>query len=970
MKRKILSLVLTVLMVIGLMPGITLKADAASATVYLITKGPTATGNYHIYKTGTTATDFDAFSGSNADRDYATDHYTTYSTIEKAMTDIRAAVGSSSATLYFAATGINLSNVIDEGATGTLDIGEHTVELGASGTYTINGKLTGSSEYTVSVEGASLIVSGNLTSIVNTGTDGCTIDSSNSSVSVSDGLIQADGASSDTIRNDGTGTVNISGGKIYSKQGSAIDVLTAGTVTISGAEWNETDKTGTLVRSDASAGLAIGFDAVKGMGGTLTVNGGTVSGKGRAIGGRLSTITINNGTITAENGGALLIIAGTLTVNGGDISSGNPNTGIAKYPGVIFISDLDMGDANLYLNGGSVENTAPGCPAVYCYRKGSSCTSKVYLSGSPSVSGTADIWTNTPIYADDGAASPVNYTGSPLSVEYGGTITAGDTVAVSHVSSGVNDTLFAVSNPGYSLNKSGTDLVIGSPATSVILAIGSFGTAGDGKITGLTSGTIYKVNADTVYYVKADGTLSTNASDAAPLTGTEITGLTNGTTYMVEVYTPGGGGSSGHHKPKTDTSDSASVVVDGKTQTAGTVKTTEEDGKKTTTVTLSNDDIETVMKDAGNNATFRIPVTSGCDKAIGRLDGQAVKYMEKKDAVIEIDTGSASYTLPASEIDIDAVSAEFGNSVALNDITVDVAISGVSDKTAKIAENAAAAGGYSIAVPAVEFTVNCTYGGKTVNVSSFNSYVERMIAIPDGVDASKITTAVVVEADGSVHHVPTEVTMINGKYYAKINSLTNSVYALIWHPLEFSDVETHWAKDEINDMGSRLVVSGVGNNMYEPKRSITRAEFAAIMVKALGLEPGTGTNGFRDVNNSAWYCPYIETATSYGIIKGYDKDTFGPSDTITREQAMTMIARAIDLTGIEANLTDSEISSLLAGYADGTSTSNYAKDGIAACIKTGIVSGTSENMISPKKYVTRAEVAVMAERLLQKSGLI
>ena len=88
--------------------------------------------------------------------------------------------------------------------------------------------------------------------------------------------------------------------------------------------------------------------------------------------------------------------------------------------------------------------------------------------------------------------------------------------------------------------------------------------------------------------------------------------------------------------------------------------------------------------------------------------------MEKKDAVIAIDTGSVSYTLPASEIDIDAVSAQFGNSVALKDISVDVAISGVSDKTAKIVENAAADGGYSVMVPAVEFTVNCTYGGRTV----------------------------------------------------------------------------------------------------------------------------------------------------------------------------------------------------------------------------------------------------------------
>ncbi|MDD3169957.1 MAG: S-layer homology domain-containing protein, partial [Eubacteriales bacterium] len=484
----------------------------------------------------------------------------------------------------------------------------------------------------------------------------------------------------------------------------------------------------------------------------------------------------------------------------------------------------------------------------------------------------------------------------------------GDTI--SHLTTGVNAAVTDI------YLKTGTE-------TSVVLASGSLGTAGNRKITGLSSGTKYKVTMGSViYYAKADGTLSMSASDAAALTGTEITGtelteLTNGTVYLVEVYSTGGSGNgSGNGSTggggSGGSSDNAAVVVGGQSQTAGTVKTTTQDGRTTTTVTISTDKLGDILKNADRGAAVTIPVPAGSNNASGMLDGQAVKDMENKDATLVLQTGSASYTLPASQIDIDSVSGKFGAAVSLSDIAVNVSISEPIGATVKNVEDSAASGGFSIAVPAVEFTVSCTYGGKTVNVSAFNSYVERMIAIPDGVDASKITTAIVVEADGLVRHVPTEVAMINGKYYAKINSLTNSVYTLIWNPVEFSDVKTHWAKDAVNNMGSRLVVNGVGDNHYEPKRSITRAEFAAIMVKALGLAPGTGTNGFGDVGSSAWYCPYIETATSYGIIKGYDKDTFGPNRTITREQAMTMIARAMELTGIEANLTDSEISSLLA----------------------------------------------------------
>lgn len=68
--------------------------------------------------------------------------------------------------------------------------------------------------------------------------------------------------------------------------------------------------------------------------------------------------------------------------------------------------------------------------------------------------------------------------------------------------------------------------------------------------------------------------------------------------------------------------------------------------------------------------------------------------------------------------------------------------------------------------------------------------------------------------DGTFSHVPTTIVVINGKYFAKINSLTNSTYTVIYNPVTFTDVTIHWAKDAINDMGSRMVVAGIGNGIY------------------------------------------------------------------------------------------------------------------------------------------------------------
>jgi hypothetical protein len=171
-------------------------------------------------------------------------------------------------------------------------------------------------------------------------------------------------------------------------------------------------------------------------------------------------------------------------------------------------------------------------------------------------------------------------------------------------------------------------------------------------------------------------------------------------------------------------------------------------------------------------------------------------------------------------------------------------------------------------------------------------------------------------------------------------------------------------------MGSRLVISGVGPDMFDPDRDINRAEFAAIIVRALGLKTGTGSNIYTDVSDTAWYCDYVKTASEYQIISGYGNKEFGPMDKITREQAMIMIARAMKITDLKVEFIAGELESLLAGYSDIVKSAEWAQASIGDCIKTEIISGKNGKMLAPKDNITRAEVAVIIERLLQKSNLI
>ncbi len=420
-----------------------------------------------------------------------------------------------------------------------------------------------------------------------------------------------------------------------------------------------------------------------------------------------------------------------------------------------------------------------------------------------------------------------------------------------------------------------------------------------------------------------------------------------------------GGGSSPDNTISGTTGDTTKPVgtVDNKTAA---------DGKSVTTIKIDQDKIDAIIKDMKDGNTITIPTNSKSDVVSGQLTGQTVKNMEAKEAVLEIKTENTTYKLPASQINIDSISAQLGKDVALKDIAVKIRISNSSSNTAQIVADTANKNNYQVVIKPVEFEISCTSGGKTVEVVKFNGYVERMVTIPDGIDPAKITTGIVLNSDGSFRHVPTTIVNLGGKCYAKINSLTNSTYSVIWNPVKFADVVGFWAEDAINNMGSRLVVSGVGNNNYEPHRNITRAEFAAIAVRALGLTASTGASGFADVASTEWYSGYIATAVSYGLITGHDANTFSPNDNITREEAMVIVARAMKLTGLNSKAD----TSVLNAYTDSNAISDFAIGSVAKCVDTGVIKGETSNTVNSKANITRAEVAVVMQRLLEKSNLI
>lgn len=184
----------------------------------------------------------------------------------------------------------------------------------------------------------------------------------------------------------------------------------------------------------------------------------------------------------------------------------------------------------------------------------------------------------------------------------------------------------------------------------------------------------------------------------------------------------------------------------------------------------------------------------------------------------------------------------------------------------------------------------------------------------------------------------------------------------------FSDIAGHPAQTAIEELARRGIITGITAQTFAPEQQMSRAQFTAIIVRALGLT-ATASGHFRDVAAAAWYAPYVDTAYTYGIAQGVGPEMFDPAGTITREQAATMVASAAALCGLNTTFSESMVRDSLAQFQDYTTVSAWAKNGLAFCYQSNILD-QSVLTIQPQQVILRGEIAHMVYRLLAISDLL
>ena len=182
----------------------------------------------------------------------------------------------------------------------------------------------------------------------------------------------------------------------------------------------------------------------------------------------------------------------------------------------------------------------------------------------------------------------------------------------------------------------------------------------------------------------------------------------------------------------------------------------------------------------------------------------------------------------------------------------------------------------------------------------------------------------------------------------------------------FADVsERDWFYGDVMFVYENGLMLGTSKTLFSPHGTATRGMMATILWRMEGSPTPQGKNSFTDVEVGKWYADAITWTAENGIFAGYGKDKFGPDDPITREQLAAIFYRYADYKGY-----DLTVKGNLDKFKDADKITDYAKTAMQWAVGSGLMKGKSGNLLDPQGTATRAEIAAMLHRFIEKYELV
>ena len=332
-------------------------------------------------------------------------------------------------------------------------------------------------------------------------------------------------------------------------------------------------------------------------------------------------------------------------------------------------------------------------------------------------------------------------------------------------------------------------------------------------------------------------------------------------------------------------------------------------------------------------------------------DGSTTKTETAKDGTVTETTEHKDGTVQVVETKPDGTVTE---SVKTPDGLEAKAVTSPEGKVeAEVVIPAAKAEAGTVALPISELPV--TKDADKAPVVTVKSGKPVTVAVPVA-QAAPGMVAVIVNADGT-EEIVTKSVLVDGALVVPLEA--GATVKLVDKSVDFADAaQAAWAGDAIAFVSSHALFQGTGEGSFSPNQPMNRAMLVTVLHR-LESKPQAGVAAqFADVDSGAYYTEAVAWASESGIVTGTGAG-FDPDAPISREQLATILYRYMAKQGVQAEQGD------LSAFADGGAVSPWAQEAMGYAVGAGLMTGKDGGVLDPQGTATRAEVAVVLQRLVE-----
>lgn len=337
-------------------------------------------------------------------------------------------------------------------------------------------------------------------------------------------------------------------------------------------------------------------------------------------------------------------------------------------------------------------------------------------------------------------------------------------------------------------------------------------------------------------------------------------------------------------------------------------------------------------------------------------------------AVFAVRYGDHLYSLALDEIDMNSLAAKL--IADSSNLSLVLRLEKIPADTFAPYEQKLRTQGLQTVTSLTDIRVSASVSGNYSNTEIFSvpgEYTARTTAtlISDQTSAARLDLTYYDAA-----YLPTQISSSGSYTFIRAKLAGNQVVGTFLSTRSFADMSKHWSRTDVALLAAKNIIDSSYGSVFKPEQKITRAEFAVMLSRGLGLLGDRDTaQRFSDVQPSTQVGDYIGAAAKAGIITGYTDGTFRPNAFITREHMATMMIRAMEYTKNPITL-NGNTASVLSRFKDKSKITSQSAEFVAKAVQEGIILGMPGAQFQPQGNATRSQGAVMLYRMLSMAGFL